>query len=81
VSQAAFRLNPAGPIEWVPDDRWGLLSKCGRFAIRKQVIDGQTEFAVWRRGPDGRSIPKWLGEAHTKQAAMSIAEEALQCSR
>lgn len=76
MSQRQFQIHHVGPLEWVEDDSWGLLSKCCRFAIRGHTVNGKAEFVVWRRGRDGRDIPKSLGMAPTREQAIQIAEEA-----
>ena len=75
VSQSEMKLNPTGPLEWEQSDRWGLLSKCGRFAVSSQTVAGKTEHVLWARGADGRHIPKWLGAFDTIEDAKSEAEE------
>jgi hypothetical protein len=76
VSQGRFGFRDTGPLEWTEDDRWQLQSKCGRFAIRSQKVGDKTEHVLWRRGPDGRFIPKWLGVSKTVEEAKQLAEDA-----
>lgn len=75
MSQAEMKFNPTGPLEWEPSDRWGLLSKCGRFAISGQTVNGKTDYVLWARGPDGRHIPKWLRAHPTVEDAKAEAED------
>jgi hypothetical protein len=69
-------LNLTGPLSWEDSDFWGKTSACRRFSIRGQTIGGKQEFVVWRRGPDGKTIPKNLGVFDTFEKAAARAEEA-----
>jgi hypothetical protein len=69
-------LNLTGPLSWEDSDFWGKTSACRRFSIRGQTIGGKQEFVLWRRGADGRVIPKNLGVFDTFEKASAAAEEA-----
>ena len=69
-------LNLGGPLVWEDSDFWGKTSACRRFSIRGQTIGGKQEFVLWRRGADGRVIPKQLGVFDTLEKAAARAEEA-----
>ena len=72
-SQAS--LNLTGPLVWEESENWGKTSACGRFSVRHQTVNGKEEFVLWRRGADGRVIPKQLGVFDTFEAAAVEAEE------
>ena len=77
MSQEPLRFASAtGAIEWEDSDFWGKTSTCRRFSIRGETLNGKTEYVVWRRGPDGRVIPKCLGRYNSWQEAVDCAEEA-----
>lgn len=76
MSQGRFGFRHTGPLEWTEDDRWQLQTKCERFAIRSQTVNGKTEYVLWRKDQDGRIIPKWLGVAPTVEEAKQLAEDA-----
>jgi hypothetical protein len=71
-SQAS--LNLTGPLVWEESENWGKTSACGRFSVRHQTVNGKEEFVLWRRGADGRVIPKQLGVFDTFEAAAAEAE-------
>lgn len=68
-------LNLTGPLVWEDSDFWGKTSACRRFSIRGQQVNGKQEFVLWRRGPDGRVIPKQLGVFDTFEQAAAEADE------
>mgnify|MGYP007090127674 CR=1 FL=1 len=70
------KLIMLGPLEWEDSDFWGKTSKCRRFSIRTQTINGKTDHTVWRRGRDGAVIPIGLGTFDTFEEAVAAAEEA-----
>jgi len=53
-----------------------MTSKCRRFSIRSQTVNGKTEHVLWRRGRDGTVIPINLGTFDTFEKAVESAEEA-----
>jgi hypothetical protein len=65
-----------GQLEWEDSGFWGQTSKCRRFSIRSQTIDGKTDHTLWRRGRDGKVIPINLGTFDTFEQAVLIAETA-----
>jgi len=69
------KLNLMGPLTWQDCDFWGKTSACRRFSIRGQTMNGKQEFILWRRGEDGRVIPKQLGVFDTFEQAAAEAEE------
>lgn len=69
-------MNLLGPLEWEDSDFWGKTSKCRRFSIRGQTLNGKTTYTVWRRGRDGSVIPIGLGTFDTFEEAVNQAEEA-----
>lgn len=75
MSQGVIRFDHLGPLEWKEDDRWGLLTSCGRFAIATQTVNGKRSHVLWARGKDGRAIPKWLGGYDSIEDAKAEAEE------
>jgi hypothetical protein len=68
-------LNWLGPLVWEDSDFWGKTSACRRFSIRGQKMNGKEEYVLWRRGNDGRVIPKHLGVFATFEEAAKEAEE------
>jgi hypothetical protein len=68
--------NPTAALEWEDSDFWGKTSLCRRFSIRGETLNGKTEYVVWRRGADGRVIPKCLGRYHFWEDAVACAEDA-----
>lgn len=75
MSQGIIRFDRLGPLEWKDDDKWGLLTGCGRFAVMSSKVDGKVRHVLWAHGADGRVIPKWLGVFETTEAAKAEAEE------
>jgi hypothetical protein len=65
-----------GQLEWEDSDFWGKTTKCRRFSIRGQTINGKTDYTLWRRGRDGKVIPMSLGTFDTFEQAVAAAEEA-----
>jgi hypothetical protein len=63
MKQDAMKL--LGPLEWEDSAFWGMTSKCRRFSIRSQTVNGKTEHVLWRRGRDGTVIPINLGTFDT----------------
>ena len=74
MKQDAMKL--LGPLEWEDSAFWGMTSKCRRFSIRSQTVNGKTEHVLWRRGRDGTVIPINLGTFDTFEKAAEAAEEA-----
>lgn len=74
MTQGSFNL--AVPLEWEDSDWWGKTSKCRRFSIRSQTMNGKTEHVLWWRNEDGRVIPRHLGVYETFDEAVAAAEEA-----
>lgn len=70
------RLNLSGPLEWHDAPFWGKTSSCQTFSIREQTLAGKREFVLWRKGADGRVIPKNLGVFDTFEKAVERANEA-----
>lgn len=73
MSQKVFNLT--GPLEWEDSEFWGKTSLCRQFSIRTQTMNGKTEHVLWRRGADGRVIPKHLGAFATFEEAVAKAED------
>jgi hypothetical protein len=74
VTQQKIDLNHTGPLEWMDDVFWDKVSTDGRFCIRGQRIGGKVEYVVWRMGPNGKVIPRWIGVAPSFTEAVELAE-------
>jgi hypothetical protein len=74
MTQSNFNLSV--PLEWEDSDFWGKTSKCRRFSIRSQTMNGKPEHVLWWRNEDGRVIPKNMGVYESFEKAVAAAEEA-----
>lgn len=66
MSQSALALNG-----WSYDPFWGLVSSCGRYAIRPITIGGRCSHILWLMGSQTKlNIPKCLGTFETAEKAL-----------
>lgn len=74
MKQQKIDLNHKGPLEWVDDPFWDKASIDGKFCIRGQRVGDKVEYVLWRMGPNGKVIPRWLAMTSTFAEAAEIAE-------
>lgn len=76
MKQQKINLNHQGPLEWLDDDFWHKASIDGKFCIRGQRVGDKVEYVLWRMGPNGKVIPRWLAMTSTFAEAAELAENA-----